>query len=168
MKLSKEKCKDRGYIVYMTIGKVTQKSWWSSPPDNIDHVDKGYLQDRGYYKITTEERLKEFKDQWKELFKNKYLILCTRHESIYGDNWCLWWGCRESKSSYSSDVRDAHRFTYDEAIEIADNKGEYMVSCEELGISEDYEPKETLNKNIRLLIEKGTINEICEFELRRD
>lgn len=21
----------------------------------------------------------------------KCLLLCNRHNSIYGDNWCLWW-----------------------------------------------------------------------------
>jgi hypothetical protein len=168
MKLKKEKCKDRGYIVYLTIGNKTQKSWWSAPPDDINHVDARYLQDRGYWMITSEIRLKQFKELWIKLWEKKYLILCNRHNSIYGDNWCLWWGTRESKSSYSSDAREAHRFTYDEATKIADNKEDYMVSCEELGISEEYEPKETFNKNLRVLIEKGTVNDICGFELRRN
>lgn len=166
MELRKEKCKENGYIIYMNIGGVTQKSWWSNPPDDINHVDMGYLQDRGYYKITTEKRLKEFKEAWKKLWEKKYLILCLRHESMYGDNFCLWWGDRGSKSSYSSDVRIAHRFTYEEAKEIND-KDDIMICTEDLGIDEDYEPKETFNKNLVVIIEKGTVNKLLGLGIRK-
>lgn len=166
MNLRKEKNPDGGYEIYLTIGNKTVKSFWSSPPDNIKHVDAGYLRDKGYWLITTEKRLKEFKELWIKLWEKKYLIMCNRHPSIFGDNWCLWWGCRESKSSYSTDVRLAHRFTYDEAKEIADNKGEFMIPIDVLGVSEGYEIEETYNKNLRVLIEKGTLNELLDLKLK--
>lgn len=165
MKLRKEKNPNGGYKIYLTIGNKTLSSFWSAPPDNINHVDAGYLQDRGYWTITTEKRLKEFKEQWIKIWEKKYLILCDRHLSLFGDNWCLWWGCRESKSSYSTDVRLAHRFTYDEAMEIND-KDDIMISIDDLGVSEGYEPEETYNKNLRVLIEKGTLNELLDLDLK--
>jgi hypothetical protein len=165
MELSKEKCKDNGYIVYLKIGDKLQKSYWSAPPDDINHVDKGYLQDRGYWSITTEKRLKEFKELWIKLWEKKYLLLCNRHNSIFGDNWCLWWGCRESKGGYSSDVRIAHRFNGDEIKEFVGEE-DIPVPIEVLGLSDDYEPEETYNKNLCVLIEKGTINKLMGLNLK--
>lgn len=99
----------------------------------------------------------------------KYLLLCNRHNSIYGDEWCLWWGNRESKSGYTSDVRIAHRFTEEEIKQYEEDaaKGEDIpVPIDVIGVSEEYEPKETYNKNLRVLIEKGTLNKLMDLELK--
>lgn len=96
----------------------------------------------------------------------KYLLLCNRHESVFGDNWCLWWGNRESKGGYNSDVRLAHRFTEEEIKDYAESGRDIPVPVDVLGISEDYEPKENYNPNFKVLIEKGTLNKLMDLELR--
>ena len=96
----------------------------------------------------------------------KYLLLCNRHNSCFGDNWCLWWGDRESKSGYSSDVRIAHRFTEEEIQKYQEKGQDIPVPIDALGISEEYEPKETYNKNLRVLIERGTLNELMDLNLK--
>lgn len=96
----------------------------------------------------------------------KYLLLCNRHNSCFGDNWCLWWGDRESKSGYSSDVRIAHRFTEEEIQKYAEGSDDIPVPIDVIGVSEEYEPKETYNKNLRVLIEKGTLNKLMHLDLR--
>ncbi|NFF80420.1 hypothetical protein FDA09_11725 [Clostridium botulinum] len=96
----------------------------------------------------------------------KYLLLCNRHNGCFGDNWCLWWGDRESKSGYSSDVRIAHRFDEEEIKKYEDGKLDIPISIDVLGISEEYESEETINKNINVLIEKGTLNRLLGMELR--
>lgn len=155
---------DKGYDIIVKIGDKEYRSWWTSPPEENYIFDMEYLRNR-YSCITTRKRAEEFSRLWPKLWEKKYLILCNRHPSIFGDNWCLWWGCRESKSSYSTDVRLAHRFTYDEAIEIND-KDDIMISIDALGISEGYESEETYNKNLRVLIEKGTLNEMLNMSLK--
>jgi hypothetical protein len=95
----------------------------------------------------------------------KYLLLCNRHNSIYGDNWCLWWGNRESRSGYSSDIRIAHRFT-EEEIKKYENNEDIKVSIDVLGISEEYEPIETYNRNLCVLMEKGNLNRLMNLELK--
>lgn len=96
----------------------------------------------------------------------KYLLLCNRHNSIYGDNWCLWWGNRESKSSYTSDIRLAHRFEEEEIEKYADKGHDIPVPIEVLGISEEYDPIETFNKNFVSMVEKGTLNKLMNLELK--
>lgn len=96
----------------------------------------------------------------------KYLLLCNRHNSIYGDSWCLWWGDRESKCGYSSDVRIAHRFTEDEIKEYQNCDDDIPIPIDVIGVSEDYEPKETYNKNLCVLIEKGTLNKLMDLNLK--
>ena len=96
----------------------------------------------------------------------KYLLLCNRHNSIYGDNWCLWWGNRESKSNYTSDIRLAHRFDEEEITKYAERGYDIPVPIEVLGISEGYEPIETFNKNFVSMVEKGTLNKLMDLELR--
>lgn len=95
----------------------------------------------------------------------KYLVLCNRHNSIYGDEWALFWGCRDSKGGYNADLRTAHRFDESE-IEKFNDDSDIPIPIDVLGISEDYEPEETINKNIRVLIEKGTLNELLGLNLR--
>ncbi|NFO40815.1 hypothetical protein FDB42_12050 [Clostridium botulinum] len=96
----------------------------------------------------------------------KYLLLCNRHNSCFGDNWCLWWGDRESKSGYSSDLRIAHRFTEEEIEKYKEEGQDIPVPIDVIGVSEEYEPKETYNKNLRVLIEKGTLNQLMDLNLR--
>ena len=96
----------------------------------------------------------------------KCLLLCSRHNSIYGDNWCLWWGNRESKSGYTSDVRLAHRFDEEEIKKYAEKGQDIPIPIDVIGVLENYEPIETYNKNCVQLIEKGTINKLMGLELR--
>lgn len=96
----------------------------------------------------------------------KYLLLCNRHESVFGDNWCLWWGNRENKGGYNSDVRLAHRFTEEEIKDYAEKGRDIPVPVDVLGVSEDYESKENYNPNFKVLIEKGTLNKLMDLELR--
>ena len=97
----------------------------------------------------------------------KYLLLCNRHNSIYGDNWCLWWGDRESKGGYSSDIRIAHRFTEDEIKEYQNfGDDDIPVPIDIIGLSENYEPEKTYNKNFCVLIEKGTLNRLMGLNLK--
>lgn len=96
----------------------------------------------------------------------KYLLLCNRHNSIYGSNWCLWWGERESKNGYTSDVRLAHRFGEEEIEEYDEKECDIPVPIDKIGICEEYEPKETYNKNLRVMIERGTLNELMGLKLK--
>lgn len=95
----------------------------------------------------------------------KYLVLCNRHNSIFGDNWALFWGSRDSKSGYNSDLRTAHRFDETE-IEGFNDKSDIPIPIDILGISEECESEETINKNIRVLIEKGTLNRLLNLDLQ--
>lgn len=98
--------------------------------------------------------------------KKKYLVLCNRHNSSYGDNWCLFWGNRERKCGYSSDIRIAHRFDESEIVEF-DDDGDIPIPIDVLGISEDYESEEGFNDNIKVMIEKGTLNELLGLKLKK-
>lgn len=95
----------------------------------------------------------------------KYLVLCNRHNSLYGDEWALFWGCRDSKSGYNSDLRTAHRFDETEISKFDDNS-DIPVPIDVLGIPEECESEEAINKNIRVLIEKGTLNELLGLNLK--
>lgn len=95
----------------------------------------------------------------------KYLVLCNRHNSIYGDNWALFWGYREKEGGYSSDLRVAHRFDESEISKFNDN-GDIPIPISILGISEECESEETINKNISVLIEKGKLNTLLDLKLR--
>lgn len=96
----------------------------------------------------------------------KYLLLCNRHNSTFGDNWCLWWGDRESKSGYTSDIRIAHRFDEEDMVMYMGSNDDIPVPIDILGIQEEYEPKETYNENLRVLLEKGTLNKLMNLNLR--
>lgn len=97
----------------------------------------------------------------------KYLLLCNRHDGLYGENWCLFWGRRENKSGYTSDVRIAHRFNEEEIEKFKGRKSDIPIPIEKLGLSEDYISEEEYNKNIRVMIEKGTLNEVLGINLKR-
>jgi hypothetical protein len=98
----------------------------------------------------------------------KYLLLCNRHSSVHGDEWGLFWGCRVSKSGYNSDLRTAHRFTEEEIERYKDGNEDIPIPIDILGISEECESEDTYNKNIRVLIEKGTLNELLHLDLKKD
>lgn len=95
----------------------------------------------------------------------KYLVLCNRHNSVYGDNWALFWGCRNSQGGYNSDLRTAHRYDESEIGGFKDNQ-DIPIPIDVLGISEEYESEETINKNIVVMIEKGTLNKLLNLNLR--
>ena len=67
MKLVKEKAEIGGYHITVIVGANRYKSYWSSPPTDIDHVGKGYLEDR-YPVITTQKRADIFKKLYKQLW----------------------------------------------------------------------------------------------------
>lgn len=96
----------------------------------------------------------------------KYLLLCNRHNSIYGDKWALFWGCRERKSGYTSDLRVAHRFSDEEIDKYKGRTDDIPIPIDVLGIPEEYESEETMNKNICVLIEKGTLNKLLHLNLK--
>lgn len=100
------------------------------------------------------------------LVDKKYLLLCNRHNSSYGDNYCLWWGNREQQGGYTSDVRLAHRFTEKEIKEYEEKYQDIAVPVELLKVSEDYESTETFNENLICLVEKGTINKLMGLQLK--
>lgn len=93
----------------------------------------------------------------------KYLVLTTRHESIYGKGFALFWGCGNSKGGYNSDPRTAHRFTEEEAKEFKDSD-DIAIPIDKLGLSEECETG--LNPNILCLIEKGTLNHLYNLKIR--
>lgn len=95
----------------------------------------------------------------------KYLVLCNRHNSMFGDAWALFWGNRESEGGYCSDLRVAHRFDESEITDFKDNE-DIPIPIDVLGIPEGYESEENINKNICVLIEKGKLNELLDLNLR--
>lgn len=95
----------------------------------------------------------------------KYLILCNRHNSAFGKQWALFWGNGESKSGYTSDVRLAHRFDESEIIEFDDNE-DIPIPIDVLGISEEYTDESKINKNLIVMIEKETINQLLDLNLK--
>jgi len=95
----------------------------------------------------------------------KYLVLCNRHNSIFGDNWALFWGDGESAGGYNSDLRAAHRFDESEISQFNDDQ-DIPIPIDVLGISEDYEKEETRNKNVAVLIERGTLNKLLGLKLK--
>lgn len=101
----------------------------------------------------------------------KYLILCNRHNSIYGENWCLFWGFRECEGGYTSDLRVAHRFDEEDIknrVKIGNlvEGRDIPIPIDVLGISEEYESEEEINKSYLALVEKGTMNELLNLKLK--
>lgn len=91
----------------------------------------------------------------------KYLVLCKRHESTFGNNWCLWWGYGKSRGGYTSDLRLAHRFAEEEIKEFEGHEEEDLpIKCEDIGVSEEQIDSEKINKNALLLMEKGKLCKI--------
>lgn len=93
----------------------------------------------------------------------KYLVLTTRHKSMYGKGFALFWGCGDSEGGYNSDPRTAHRFTEEEAKRF-DKSGDIAIPIDKLRLSEECETG--LNPNIRCLVELGTINEIYNLKIK--
>lgn len=93
-----------------------------------------------------------------------YLILCLRHDGVYGKEFCLWWGYGTSSSGYSSDVRTAHRFTYKEAIKIND-EDDIMIPVSKLGNIPWCNTKEELGITT-MLIQKGDLNNKLGMKLK--
>lgn len=95
----------------------------------------------------------------------KYLLLTLRHNSIYGENYCLFWGERGNKSGYTSNPYLAYRFTEAEMLEMGESVDDIFLDIEKLGISAEY-PKE-INENVLCLVEKGTINKLYGLHIKR-
>jgi len=93
----------------------------------------------------------------------KYLIVTTRHESIYGKGFALFWGCNESEGGYNNDPRTAHRFTEEEASSFTESS-DIPISIDKLGLTEECE--KVTNKNFLCLVEKGTLNRLYDLGLK--
>ena len=91
-----------------------------------------------------------------------YIILCNRHESMFGDNWALFWGHKESEGGYTSDPYLAHRYTEDEIASFDDDQ-DIPLDIELLGLPVKYTEKQP---NVWRLIEKGTLNNIYKLRLK--
>lgn len=89
----------------------------------------------------------------------KYLVLCSRYESLYGDMWCLFWGNRDDKAGYTADVRIAHRFTEDD-LKTFKNSDDVAIPIDALGVPEEYESRETINSNVHVFVEKDTLRRL--------
>lgn len=77
MRLKKVLNRNKGYDIYLIIANREYRSLWTSPPESVDHVGLGYLQDR-YPKINTTARMKEFK----ELYKNLWIEVTDSQRDI--------------------------------------------------------------------------------------
>ncbi|MBY6842664.1 hypothetical protein [Clostridium botulinum] len=95
----------------------------------------------------------------------KYLVLCNRHNSIFGREWGLFWGYREREGGYNSDLRTAHRFDESEIHRFNDNR-DIPIPIDVLGIPEECEDEKTINENIKVMIERGTLNNLLDLDLR--
>lgn len=100
----------------------------------------------------------------KKKVNKKYLLLCNKHDSLYGGEWALFWGDRESKNGYTSDLRIAHRFDESEIKQYEDDEN-IPIPIDILNISEKYKSEEEINKNYLVLIEKGTLNDMLNLNL---
>ena len=93
-----------------------------------------------------------------------YLVVTTRHESIFGNNFALFWGFNESEGGYNSDPRTAHRFTEEEASKFTKGS-DIPISIDKLGLSDECEKDN--NINLLCLVEKGTLNRLYGLNLHR-
>lgn len=57
----------RSGVIVCCIGNSISRSYWQGPPENVDHVDMGYLKDR-YGIINTEAKAERFRELYKILF----------------------------------------------------------------------------------------------------
>lgn len=92
-----------------------------------------------------------------------YIILTLRHENIFGDNFCLFWGYDKSPGGYTGNPYHAHRFTYEEAKRESDGELDIMIDIDLLELDKGYIEH---NKYIRCMIEKGTLNRVLGLRLR--
>lgn len=100
--------------------------------------------------------------------EEKYLLLTTRHESVFGNTFALFWGDRENEGGYTSDLRVAHRFTKDRIEKLTD-EDDIAIPISVLNIPEECETDDKINKNINVLIEKGTLNKLIDnLSLKHD
>jgi hypothetical protein len=97
----------------------------------------------------------------------KYLILCNRHEGIFGDNFALWWGFKNEGGGYSSDFRNAHLYNYDEIKEHhLNDKDDPAIKLSDLGYTEESFSALPQDNNLVVLIEKGILNDLLNLNLR--
>ncbi|MEO2600965.1 hypothetical protein [Clostridium butyricum] len=100
--------------------------------------------------------------------EEKYLLLTTRHESVFGNTFALFWGDRENEGGYTSDLRVAHRFTKERVEKLAD-EDDIAIPISILNIPEECETNDKINKNINVLVEKGTLNKLIDnLNLKHD
>lgn len=97
----------------------------------------------------------------------KYLILCNRHGSIFGNNFALWWGYKKDEGGYNSDLRFAHLYDYDyvKNNHIGD-KDDPAIKLSDIGYTEEMLANFPQDENLRVLIEKGTLNKLLGLGLK--
>lgn len=97
----------------------------------------------------------------------KYLIICNRHPSIFGNNFALWWGYRDNGGGYTSNFPDAHLYDYEEVKynHIGDND-DPAIKLSDLGYTEKQFGALPNDEILRVLIEKGTLNKLLEMRLK--
>lgn len=101
-----------------------------------------------------------------EAAEEKYLILCNRHDSVYGKGYALWWGYRNDSGGYSADFRNAHLFSRDKVVDHLNDKGDPAIKLSDLGYTEQKFNSLPQDENLRVLIEKGTLNELLKLNLK--
>ncbi|APQ78619.1 MULTISPECIES: hypothetical protein [Clostridium] len=62
-------------------------------------------------------------------------------------------------------MRTAHRFEESEIDRFKDDR-DIPIPIDVLGIPEEYEDGKTINENIKVMIEKGTLNNLLDLDLR--
>lgn len=67
MKIEKRNGVYSGYYIDLIVGGERYESYWDAPPACVDHVGLEYAKGR-YPIITTEKRLKDFKEFYKNLW----------------------------------------------------------------------------------------------------
>ena len=99
----------------------------------------------------------------------KYLIMCNRHNSCFGKNIALWWGYKELEGGYSTDLRHAHLYNYDYLVKgdfLEVNNSDIAIKLSDLGFTEEEFNNLPKAECLRILIEKGTLNELLGLKIK--
>lgn len=129
----------RSGTVAVCIGKSVCESYWSGPPENIDHVDVGYLQNR-YGIIHTEKQAERFKELWKITFTEvteeqlelmQHAIGIDYHDKPYRNRYC----------DFENDIWEdliKKGFATKRKFQVIDGKYEYMYYLNKSGVEKAY------------------------------
>jgi hypothetical protein len=99
---------------------------------------------------------------------DKYLILCNRHQSLYGNDFALWWGFKSEKGGYNSDFRFAHLYDYKDVKDHLNDKDDPAIKLSDLGYTEEQFNNLPTDENLRVFIERGTLNKLLKLNLKAE